>query len=159
MSSATFIYLLQHFWSVWRSQMVSFSVTSNTQHRIKPELFSTLFPIAAETWRRFLLTGAIKWQYKQALFSRSPHSIHAWTWMRVQRRHQRDTLALNKPHCGKQHHSKYCLRFPLRPPNACWKILLICIDIYAFAKITRDWLKKTRSMIETEIHHQHKQVN
>lgn len=49
--------------------------------------------------------------------------------------------------------------FSIMPSNARWQTLLICIDIYVFAMITRDWLEKTESMIETEIHYQHKQLN
>lgn len=142
--------------------MVSFRVTANhpnTQHRIKPEVrFSTLFPVTAETWRRFLLTGALKWQYKRALFSRSPHSVHAWTWMRVRQRYQRGIVTLTN-HSAENNTTRNMFAFSITPSNSDWQSFLICIDIYAFAKITRDWLKKTRSMIETEVHHQHKQVN
>lgn len=40
--------------------------------------------------------------------------------------------------------------FSIMPSNAYWQILLICVDIYVFAMITRDWLERTGSMIETE---------
>lgn len=40
--------------------------------------------------------------------------------------------------------------FPIMLSNAFWQTLLICIDIYVFAMITRDWLEKTESMIERE---------
>lgn len=49
--------------------------------------------------------------------------------------------------------------FSIMPSNAYWQIVPICIDIYVFAMITSDWLEKTESMIEMEIHYQQKQLN
>lgn len=48
---------------------------------------------------------------------------------------------------------------PIMSSNAYWQILPICIDIYVFAMITSDWLEKTESMIEMEIHYQQKRQN
>lgn len=62
-------------------------------------------------------------------------------------------------HTAENNTTQNMFAFSIMPSNAYWQILLICIDIYVFAMITRDWLEKTESMIETEIHYQHKQLN
>lgn len=101
-SSATFIYLFQHLlaqvWSVGSSRAVSVIQcglkTSNTQHRIKIEALFFWFAVKVAIWWRLLLTAAITWQSKWALFSCLPRSVHAWTWMRIQIQYQRCIFTL-----------------------------------------------------------------
>lgn len=66
---------------------------------------------------------------------------------------------LSNNHTAENNTTQNMFAFSIMPSNAYWQIRLICIDIYVFAMITRDWLEKTESMIETEIHYRHKQLN
>lgn len=110
-------------------------------------------------WWRLFLTAPITWKYRWTLFSCLPHSVHARTWTRIQQRYQRDIFTLTITLQTENNTTQNMFAFSIMPSNAYWQILLICVDIYVFAMITRDWLEKTESMIETEIHYQHKQLN
>lgn len=50
-------------------------------------------------------------------------------------------------HTAENNTTQNMFAFSIMPSNAYWQILLICIDIYVYAMITRDWLEKTEAWL------------